>query len=162
MPSLPLPAIVVEPLSPGQVRPAWPLVRAGNPSLTLDQWLRFGRRNARPEPGAKLRPSGVMVARREPQKHLCGLVCYQKDWDMNAGPVLTAGHFVALDIIDPAPVLDALIGAMEQRAVALGCKAVRSMVYDGQSELSASLITGGHAPEAAMMLKQVTIPAAGG
>ena len=154
--------IVVAPLAPDQIRPAWPLVRVGNPGLSLAQWLRFARRTIRPAGSGKPRPHGVMVARRRGRPLLCGLVCYQRVRDIACGEVLNAGHYIALDIIDPAPVLDALVGAVEALAVELGCSAVRSMVCDNQVALSATLRTGGHAPLAALMTKPVGNPRVGG
>ena len=152
--------IVVEPLAPEQIRPAWALVRTGNPELTLAQWLRFARRAVRRLPTGKPRTHGVMVARRQGRSLLCGLVCYQRVRDMECGQVLNAGHYIAVDIIDPAPVLGALVSAMEALAAELGCSAVRSMISDNQAALSAMLRTGGHAPLAALMTKPVGKPVA--
>lgn len=95
------------------------------------------------------------MARRAGHTFLCGLACYEQDEDMAHGLILQAGHFIAMDILDPAPVLAALVHAIEKSAQQLGCSAVRAVVHQGQTHLTNSLLAGGHFPEATLMVKQI-------
>jgi hypothetical protein len=152
-------ALVVSPLTPDLVRPAFPLLREAAPELSLAEWLRFARRLAAP---ARTRREGILAARRAARPFPCGLCYWRSTPDLAAGHALTAEHVVAMDMLDPALVLDALLLELDQVAERLDCRAVRSVVQPGAGMLSARLVAGGHSPTASLFSKRVArLPAAG-
>lgn len=117
-------------LTAAEARPAYPLMQAAMPHLTLSAWLRHARRIT----GPRSSPArGVLVARR-PGGPLCGAVCYRKVPDLEAGSVLIADHFVALDLLHPESVLAALATGLEHVAGTLGCAEVRALVRGPSAE----------------------------
>ena len=99
-----------------------------------------------------------MVARRQARSFPCGMFCYHTERDLAGGTVLVASHFVALDILDPRPVLAALVAELEALAARLGCSAVRTSVADGAAEVATVLAGAGHRRESQTLGK----PALGG
>ncbi len=145
-----MPGISVTPLSANQIDPVYPLVREVAPGLDPAQWRRYARQaisNARAGRG------GIMVARRKGRPFPCGLFCYRKEQDLSHGAVLAASHFVALDILDPGPVLAALVAELEALAPRLGCTAVRTSVGDATPEVALALTSAGHRPESQTLAK---------
>ncbi len=144
--------LLIEPLAMGHISAVYPLMRTADPSLSLAGWLRFARRAVGPRPGA---PHGVLVARRAALKHPCGAVCYRRHRDMHRRAILTAEHFIAMDLLYPAAILEALIGGLEPVAHRLGCETIRSIVHGSAGTLIETLEHHGHMPEAITMTKQV-------
>jgi len=97
--------VLVEPMTVGDIRPLFPLMRAVQPDLTLSAWLTYSRRVARAKLGARV---GIMVARRRGHSLPCGAVHYRLDSNLRYGQLLTAEHFIAIDLLDPHAVLAAL------------------------------------------------------
>ena len=152
-----MPDLVVERLSAQQVRLAFPLMRLAIPALTLAAWLRFARRTATANPSAN---KGILVVRRRGNPHLCGVVCYRRDHDLQAGSVLTAEHFVAQDLLHPRTVLAALASALEGVAACLGCRAVRSVLHAASPKLAEDLKISGHVLQGVVLERGLpTIPA---
>jgi hypothetical protein len=144
---------VVEPLSKGQVRAVYPLVRHAGLGIDLKSWLRY----ARPLAGAPLGARrGAIVVRRTGQKLPCGLFCYARETDLVHGNVLKAEHFVALDIVNPADVMAALLHGLDVLSTRLGCRTVRSVVNAGEVDLFESLRRAGHTTDATVLCKLVT------
>jgi hypothetical protein len=133
--------ILVEPSKLGDIRPLFPLMQAIEPGLPLAAWLGYARRIMKPKAGPK---GGIAVARRRGQSMPCGAVCYRLDWDLRFGSLLTAEHFIALDLLYPKAVLTALFDALDRRAAELNCSAIRSIVHDGHSEVLDTLQVAGH------------------
>ena len=63
---------------------------------------------------------GIVAARREGRAFPCGLFCYRVEDDLKLGKVLIADHFVAVDLLDPASVLTALVEELDGSGEASG------------------------------------------
>ena len=151
---------ITELLSREQIRAVYPLVREAVPTLDLPAWLRFARQLTGPRRGEQC---GIVAARREGREFPCGLFCYRVEDDLKLGKVLIADHFVAVDLLDPAAVLAALVEELDSRAKRLGCQAVRSLLHGGAPDLEDGLHAAGHRPEgAALLLKKLLEPSSHG
>jgi hypothetical protein len=140
---------IIEVLSRDQIRAVYPLVREGFPALDLSTWLRFARQLTGPHRGGQC---GIIAARRECRAFPCGLFCYRVEDDLKLGKVLIADHFVAVDLLDPAAVLAAVVQELDGLAERLGCQAVRSLVHGGAPDVEGGLYAAGHRPERASLL----------
>ena len=133
--------LTIELLAPDQLRSAYPLIREALPSLDLAGWLRFTRQTAAARRAGR---AGVVAARRIGRPYPCGLFCYRVDQDLEKGRVLIAEHFVAVDLLEPAAVLAALVAELDRLGARLGCNAVRSIVHGTAVEVSGGLTKAGH------------------
>jgi hypothetical protein len=113
--------LVVE--RPGRegLRVAYPLIRLVEPEVDLRSWLSF----AAPLVRGRGTRHGVVTVRYSDQAHPCGICCFRRDRSLRHGEVLTADPLVALDLLDPVPLLSALLGELEVLAGRLGCRAIR-------------------------------------
>lgn len=143
-------AFTVGSLRPDQIRAVYPLIREAVPTLSLPDWLRFARHLTG---GRRKGHAGIVVARRIGRDFPCGLFCYRVDQDLERGQVLSAEHIVAVDLLDPAAVLAALVGELEALGQRLDCTAVRSVVHGAETQLSGGLAAAGHAPEGHLLMK---------
>lgn len=137
---------------PEQVYTVFPLVREVVPTLDLKGWNRIARKlaNAR-----RVEHEGIRVVLRLPRQLPCGLFLYRREIDLVHGPILVAEHMIAVDVLDPESVMQALVADLEQLAERLGCSAIRTMVF-GQASLAASgLYAAGHRPEGATLWKPI-------
>ena len=75
------------------------------------------------------------------------------DKTLGQGKVLIAEYFVAVDLLDPKAVLEALVAELDALGHRLDCNAVRSVVHGGEPEVAGGLVAAGHAPEASLLLK---------
>ena len=150
---------ILERLAPEHSPLVYPLIREAIPGLGLADWKRFVRRTASPRNAAR---EGVIAARRVNQPYPCGLFCYRRDNDVEHGAVLTADHIIALDILDPRPVLDALLGELDAMAARLGCRAVRSLVHHGGADITEGFVEAGHRVDGASLCKPAITMGAGG
>jgi hypothetical protein len=139
---------IIDVLSRDQIRSVYPLVREAFPTLDLAAWLRFARQLTGPRRGGQC---GIVAARREGRAFPCGLFCYRVEDDLKLGKVLIADHFVAVDLLDPASVLAALVEELDVLAKRQGCRAVRSLVH-GAPDVEGGLVAAGHLPEGASLL----------
>jgi len=71
------------------------------------------------------------------------------------GAVLVAEHLVAIDLIDPDPVIAALVAELERLAQRLGCGGVRTMVIRPDAPIATRLLAAGHESKGAAMWKLV-------
>jgi hypothetical protein len=133
--------VLVEPITQGDIRPLFPLMRAVDPELNLSHALRYSRRLTRSKAGAR---AGMMVARRRGHKLPCGAVHYRLDRNLRYGQMLTAEHFIAIDLLYPHAVLAALFEALDEVATACGCNAMRSILHDSRADLLDKLGVAGH------------------
>ena len=141
---------VVERLTAEGVAMAYPLIRQVAPALDLRRWTRFARRAT----DSKRAPhSGILVVRRPPRPYPCGMVCYRQDEDLEHKSVLTAEYFVAMDMLDSAAALEALVAELEAAARRLGCQAVRSLLQGSTPGAVAELLAADHQPEGNLLLK---------
>jgi hypothetical protein len=142
--------VVVQPIVAGDIRPLFPLVQAIEPGLLWPQWDRYARRMLK----EKLRTKeGIVVARRRGQMMPCGAVCYRLDRDLRYGSVLTAEHFIAIDLLYPQVVLEALAAALDELADRLGCPVIRSIVHDRDQKIADDLKDVGHLRDGLMLAK---------
>lgn len=145
----------VLPLTSAEFRPAYPLIRAVAPQVSLAEWLRFARHaTGRARAGRE----GVTTVRHAGRAFPSGLCCWRRDMDLTAGLVLTAEHIIAVDLLDAAPVFDALAAELERIAARLGCRAVRSVLHPDATALAQRLREGGHQPAATLLSKPVPPP----
>lgn len=142
-------AFTVGPLAAEEARLAYPLVRETEPQVELPAWLSFARKLLRGRDGR----TGIMVATRQGQRFPSGLFCYRCHEDMSLGAVVTADYFVAVDILDPTPVVGALVRELEALGERLDCRAARSVVHGRAHVLWACLEKFGHRQEASQFLK---------
>ena len=111
--------------------------------------MRFARQLVGPRRGGQC---GIVAARREGRAFPCGLFCYRVEEDLKLGKVLIADHFVAVDLLEPAAVLAALVQELDGLAKRLGCRAMRSLVHGGAPDVEGGLYAAGHRPEGASLL----------
>ncbi len=139
----------IEVVCRNQIRSLYPLVREAVPTLDLAAWMRFARQLTGPRRSGQC---GIVTARREGRPFPCGLFCYRVEDDLKLGKVLIADHFIAVDLLDPARVLAALVDELDRLAKRLNCDAVRSLVHGGVPELEGGLYAAGHRPDSASLL----------
>jgi hypothetical protein len=142
-------AFTTGPLRPDQIRSVFPLIREALPDLQLSEWLRFARQMTT----RRADQAGIVVAQRVGRNYPCGLFCYRVERDLERGTVLSAEHFVAVDLLEPGAVLAALVEELEALGKRLGCGAVRSVVHGGQSDVRGGLAAAGHTMEGETLLK---------
>jgi hypothetical protein len=143
-------------LSRDELRAVYPLIREAVPTLDLPTWLRFAKQLIGPRRNGQ---SGIVAARREGRMYPCGLFCYRVEDDLKLGKVLTADHFVAVDLLDPGAVMAALVEHLHGLAKQLGCQAVRSLVHGGAPTVAGGLYAAGHRPEGASLLLKTLLEA---
>ena len=143
--------LLISELAADEIRAVYPLMREAIPELELDRWLQFARRTIATRRGSK---SGIMVARRSPQRFPCGAICYRTKSDLRLGQILFADHVVAVDMIDSDSVLLALIEAFEALGRRLGCEALHSVAYGNR--LVGRLSAAGLQPMASVVGKMLT------
>jgi hypothetical protein len=147
----PMHDFMVSRLAGDEARLAYPLIREVEPGVPLETWLSFVRRTANPH----ARRTGIMVATRKGQRFPCGLFCYRCHEDLRLGNVVTADYFVAVDMLDPTPVVDAMIDALESLGEQLLCHSVRTVAHRRADVLSGCLRTWGHRVEATNFVKHL-------
>jgi hypothetical protein len=102
--------LIIELLERDQIRSVYPLIREAVATIDLSTWLRFARQLAGPRRAGHC---GIVTVRREGRTFPCGLFCYRVEEDLKLGKVLTADHFVAVDLLDPGAVLAALVEELD-------------------------------------------------
>lgn len=142
--------LTIELLGPDQFRSAYPLIREALPGLDLSGWLRFGRQTAAARRAGR---AGIVAARRASRPYPCGLFCYRVDQDLAQGRVLIAEHFVAIDLLEPAVVLAALVAELDRLGPSLGCNAVRSFVHGSAADVAGGLVKAGHVESGTVLFK---------
>lgn len=143
-------AFSCENLSPDQVGTVFPLLREAIPGLSLQTWLRHAKRLAHP---SRARQSGIMAVRRHPRPLPCGLFIYRRTLDLKHGSVLVAEHMVAIDLLDPEPVMQVLVQELDALAQRLGCGGIRTMVIGADAPFASRLRAAGHAHTGATLWK---------
>ena len=147
---------IVGPLTQAQIRAVYPLVRHAGAGIDLKTWLRYARPLVGAGPGAR---RGAITVRRVASKHPCGLFCYARESDLVHGDVLRAEHFVALDIVNPAEAMAALLGGLDYLSTQLGIRTVRAVVGPGEEGVSTVMRQAGLSTDATIFTKIVFSPA---
>jgi len=125
---------------------AFPLIQAAWPGIDLDSWKSFVR-SFRADYTAG---QSDVVALRNPGGYLCGILAYRRDWDLRAGPILTAQLFIAIDLLNSSRTIGALIEAVEARAFQLGCTGIQVRLCKEQAQLASCLNALGLSCEASV------------
>jgi len=147
-------------LAAEDARVAYPLLRSAEQAVPLEAWLGFVRRAVRPGTAR----TGIMIATRTGHRFPSGLFCYRHHADLLLGNLVTADYFVAIDILDPAPVVGAMVRALELLGERLGCDAVRSIVHTRADLMARILELYGHRRDTTNFVKHLhpaLAPAAG-
>ncbi len=143
--------VLVQPLTEGDIRPLFPVMREVEPLLQLSQWIDYATRMLRVKSS---RPAGVLVVRRRGLL-ACGAACFRPDRDLRFGLVLTIQHFVALDMLYPQVMLAALLAELEALAVRFDCVAIQSHVETRSLDTMRALSQAGHHRNGTMLTKIV-------
>jgi hypothetical protein len=128
---------IVEALSQKSIGEAFPLMHLVMPKLDLQAWQHFARFAL---DGRRGRLAGILIARRTARRHICGLVCYRLEADFSSGRVIQARNLIGIDILDPRPIISALISKLGRVAQDNGCAAVHVSIPEG--EVAASHLPG--------------------
>lgn len=157
MDAFPDPGLRCEDLAPEQAGTVFPLLREAIPGLLLPAWLRFARLVTAPRRAGQ---SGIKVVRRSPRPMPCGLFIWRRDDDPAHGAVLVAQHLLAIDLLDPGPMMAVLVRELEVLAPRLGCGGIRTMVIGPDAPLAARLLAArlmaaGYASAGSVMWKQL-------
>lgn len=137
---------------PDQVRTVYPLVRETVAGLDLKSWVVFARRIAHPRRATQ---TGILAVTRAGRSLPCGVFLYHREAQLTGGAVLVAEHFVALDVVDPQPVVQALVRELDALAKRLGCTAIRVVVPGDCSLVQSGLQAAGHRPRGLALWKPV-------
>jgi len=137
---------------PDQVRMVYPLVREAVAGLDLKTWVSFAQKIAHPKHAAQ---SGILAVTRAGRGMPCGVFLYRREPHLPEGAVLVAEHFVAMDVVDPQPVVQALVSELDALAKRLGCAAIRVVVPGDASVLRSGLQAAGHRPRGLALWKAV-------
>ena len=148
-------ALHVERLSRSAMLTVYPVMREAVPSLSLADWLRYARKVTAGRADA---PEGVLIATRRGTRYPSGAVCYRRDHSMTLGTILTAEHFIALDLLYPQVVLRSLLVELDNVALRLNCTAIRSIVHGARADLLADLEGAGHQSEGVTLTKSIAAP----
>src|SRR4051794_22018210 len=116
-------------LSADQVPQAFPLIRATWPSADLIAWQSFVAFFN----DHKFAGDAGVLAIRDPADAICGVLAYRLDRDLRFGRMLAVQLFTAIDLINSARTVRALLDAAEARAVELGCMGIQIRLYGDQS-----------------------------
>jgi hypothetical protein len=148
---------IVAPLAPAAIPTAFPLVRLALPGTSMQAWRLFARNAIGSGKSGSGRTQGILTLRRPSRAHLCGLVWYGYTADLEAGRVLEARHLIAVDIVDPTPLIRSLTGALQKIAEREQCTRVRILLPD-QADLAASITRGGFATDGRVLSCGVPSP----
>jgi len=152
---------IAKQLLPERLDDAFPIARAAVPSLTLERWRIFAGESVAIADRAA--PPGIMVVEND-RGYIQGLCTYRLQHDMRHGTILAVDDLVALDLVDDGAIARVLIGALEERARAFGCSAIRLHVAeDAQARPNSPMLyeflkCTGHAVDAVRLVKPVDIP----
>jgi hypothetical protein len=119
--------------------------------LDLAGWLLFVKQTATARRAGR---AGIVGARRTNRPYPCRLFCYRVDKDVAQGRISIAEHFVAVDLLEPAAVLAALVADLDMLGPRLGCAAVRSIMHGTGAKIAGGLARAGHTAAGTLLFKQ--------
>jgi len=126
-------------LSVADIGPAFALIQALHPSLTLDNWRSFAIPLVDQEPLAQ---SGLVGVRNE-AGYLCGLFVYRIESDLAHERAFIVDVIAALDVVDAKVVIRAMMEAVQGTARRFGCGIARIRVNRNQTGLGLYLRKNG-------------------
>nr|WP_010508621.1 hypothetical protein [Komagataeibacter europaeus] len=107
----------------------YPLIRISLPHISLRDWIRIGRRMARP--GTRVH-EGILVAHYGPGRPPCAMATFRRGFDLYSGDTLTADYILTLSYTHQQKIIDALLPAMETLAREMGCDAIRTLSHSNR------------------------------
>lgn len=135
-------------VAPAQVPLLYPLMREAVPALDLKTWLGFARRLTR---GTR---AGIVAVTRRGRDMPCGAFIFRCQRSLR-GAELVAEHFVALDVLYPDAVMQALVAELDALAGRRGCTAIRVLLAGDASLLRDGLTADGHEPQGLALRKSL-------
>jgi hypothetical protein len=136
-----------------QAATVFPLLREALPELDLKTWLRFARKALhRPAAGQ----CGIVVVHRQRRTFPCGVFVWRRERDLAQGDLLVAEHFIAVDVLDPEPVMAALVRELDVLAQRMGCAGIRTVLPGAGALADAGLRAAGHHVQGSTMWKPVS------
>lgn len=147
-------SFVATPLVADDIDPAFALVRAWYPGVSLEAWREYTQALAGE---AASRQSGIVGIRNE-AGYLCGLFVFRIEVDLGLGRVLVVDPVAALDFVDPKTVAQAMLDAGDATAHRLQCSATRFRVPDARAWFAKFLQTSGHRVEAQVLSAAAALP----
>ncbi len=115
-------SLETQPLTPGRVAQAFPLIQIAFPEVSLEDWRAF----ATPPASAQSQTNGGIITVVSEQGYIVGICCYRVAQDLQHGNVLMAEHFLILDLFDQQAVVHALADAAESLARERRCTAIHT------------------------------------
>lgn len=139
-------------LGAADIEPAFALMQALRPSLTLDVWRGF----AVPLVDRKRLARNGLVGVRNEAGYLCGLFVYRVEPDLTHERAFCVDVIVALDIVDARSVLRAMMDAVRSTAHRLGCGIARVRIDRNQAGVGAYLRRSGLEVEGELLSMPLT------
>jgi hypothetical protein len=126
-------------LGAADIEPAFALVQALHPSLTLDNWRSF----AIPLVDQELLAQGGLVGVRNEASYLCGLFVYRVESDLAHERAFIVDVIAALDVVDAKSVVRAMMESVQSTAHRFGCGVARIRINRNQTGLGLYLRKNG-------------------
>jgi len=120
---------VVRPLAPDQIPQAYPLVAIFDPKLTKEQWADYAAALVN-EKGEGEHHSIITV--QSTQDYIYGLSVYWLRPDLREGKILEIENFAVVDITGNRAAAKALLQALQQIALDLGCSCISLSLLNPQ------------------------------
>ena len=119
-------------LNAADIEPAFALIQALHPAMTLDDWRSFAIPLVEQAP---LAPSGLVGVRNE-AGYLCGLFVYRVEADLTHERAFIVDVIAALDIVDVKFVIRAMMAVIKVAACRLNCRIARIRLNRTQAGLA--------------------------
>ncbi|TAD88463.1 MAG: hypothetical protein EAZ99_13770 [Alphaproteobacteria bacterium] len=158
-------AVTTALLEAGQIAQVFPLVRARLPGIDLPRWRRHASTRVRKveAEGRPARPSpirqGIVVAWSE-RGYACGLAEFRIHNDLGHGRTLAVDQVMAIDLLDPAVVVHALVRDLRVIAAENGCAALHLRAAANDENAARALGAEGFVPDDALFCLPLTPAAA--
>lgn len=133
------PPLTAANLGSSDIEPAFALIQALHPSLSLKAWRGF----ATPLVDQKEAALRGLVGVRNEAGYLCGLFVYRVETDLRHAHAFVVDVIAALDIVDASTVVRAMMKAAQADARRLACEIIRVRVDRSQIALARFLDESG-------------------
>lgn len=110
-------ALIAAMLAPAHTRIAYASIQHARPGVDLARWVRLAPRLAR---WRRTTRDGIVTLRYRNHRFPRGLFCYRSEHAPGYGLAVRAEHVVAVDLLDPVPMLAALGRELEALEARLG------------------------------------------
>jgi hypothetical protein len=144
---------IAKSLGPESVDKAFAVVRSADFTLTLDQWRDYALGLIK-----RAVPTSGVLSIENRAGTIQGLCGYRTESSLGHSAICSVDYLVALDLVDEAPVLAALLKALENMARRQGATALRLDLPDGArttEQLLQRLCESGHRIEWIRLLKEL-------